>query len=195
MLPMTLEEIIKKMHETCPEDNEDSTWEECFKYCLMGAELGSGECMANTAFCYEYGNGVEEDQDKAVEWAQKGADAGNEVAMCHLARYYDSGNGVDADAKLAFKYFKMSAEKGYSQAIGTLGCFYAEGDVVEQDYKKAFECWKKAANNKLPLKSIKLIRFCHLPFLFLYPHLLHLPDRHIVVSVRIQLRHPYLFSY
>lgn len=75
---MTLEEIIKKMHETCPEDNEDSTWEECFKYCLMGAELGSGECMANTAFCYEYGNGVEEDQDKAVEWAQKGADAGND---------------------------------------------------------------------------------------------------------------------
>ena len=144
---MTLEEIIKKMHETCPEDNEDSTWEECFKYCLMGAELGSGECMANTAFCYEYGNGVEEDQDKAVEWAQKGADAGNAVAMCHLARYYDSGNGVDADAKLAFKYFKMSAEKGYSQAIGTLGCFYAEGDVVEQDYKKAFECWKKAADD------------------------------------------------
>ena len=142
---LSLKEIIEKMHKYSPEENpETGDWNKCFKYCLMGAELGDGDCMANAAFCYEYGNGVEEDGNKAVYWAKEALKVGNKEGICHLARYYEKGYSLPENFVLAKKYYKMAAEKGSGEAFGNLGNMYADGRGSNINFKKAFFYWEKA---------------------------------------------------
>lgn len=61
------------------------------------AEEGDAQAQYQWAMCYFDGNGVEQDEKKAVEWLEKAVAQGNGEARYALAICYESGMGVDPD--------------------------------------------------------------------------------------------------
>jgi len=66
----------------------------------------------NLAICYENGNGVEMDLEKAVQWYQKSAEGGDSSAQYNLAICYERGEGVEIDLEKAVQWYQKSAEAG-----------------------------------------------------------------------------------
>lgn len=64
------------------------------------AEAGDAESMFYLGWCYAYGNEVEQDYAKAMEWYLKAADLGISGAMCNVGWLYENGYGVEANAAL-----------------------------------------------------------------------------------------------
>src|SRR6185312_572564 len=61
------------------------------------AEQGHDSTQYNLGVCYEYGTGVEKDEQKAVELYKKAAEQGDAGAQCNLANGYYNGTGVEKD--------------------------------------------------------------------------------------------------
>ena len=105
----------------------------------------------NKALCsighmYRYGEGVEQDYTKALEWYNKAVNAGNASAMYSIGYMYDYGEGVEQDYSKALEWYNKAANAGNSAAMNNIGYMYEFSEGVEQDYTKALEWFKKAAN-------------------------------------------------
>ena len=105
----------------------------------------------NKALCsighiYRYGEGVEQDYTKALEWYNKAANAGNATAMYNIGYMYDYGEGVEQDYSKALEWYNKAANAGNSAAINNIGYMYEFSEGVEQDYSKALEWYNKAVN-------------------------------------------------
>ena len=73
---------------------------ECFQ---KAAEQGLAQAQCNLGVCYEEGQGVKKDEQKAVEWYQKAADQGDAQAQYNLGMCYKAGQGVNQDEQEAVK--------------------------------------------------------------------------------------------
>ena len=118
----------------------------------------------NKALCsighiYRYGEGVEQDYTKALEWYNKAANAGNDSAMYSIGYMYDYGEGVEQDYSKALEWYNKAVNAGnaaawYNKAVNAgnaaamnnIGRMYEFGKGVEQDYTKSLEWYNKAAN-------------------------------------------------
>ena len=105
----------------------------------------------NKALCsighiYRYGEGVEQDYTKSLEWYNKAANAGNDSAMYSIGYMYDYGEGVEQDYSKALEWYNKAANAGNSAAINNIGYMYEFSEGVEQDYSKALEWYNKAVN-------------------------------------------------
>jgi TPR repeat protein len=113
---------------------------------------------------YRWGNGLQQDQKKALYWFNKASEQGNAEASFLVAVYYDHGwGGVPEDKKMAKHYearsveqFTKAAEQGDADAQQSLGSAYGSPSFggVSKDkkkeaywYAKAFEQFTKAAEN------------------------------------------------
>ena len=94
---------------------------------------------------YEYGQGVEKDYTKAVEWYTKSAEQGDPVGQWRLGYCYAYGQGVEKDYTKAVEWYTKSAEQGNSIGQWRLGNCYILGHGVEKDYTKAVEWYTKSA--------------------------------------------------
>ena len=92
---------------------------------------------------YDKGNGVEEDDIKAVEWYRLSAEQGYYKGQHALGfRYWVP----DEDYKEAFKWISLASENPKAtKSFLSLGKFYEEGWSVDQNYKTAFKWYLKAA--------------------------------------------------
>lgn len=52
-------------------DVSEKTDEDAFELMLRSAELGYPQAMYNVGHCYQFGNGVDDDMHKAIEWYEK----------------------------------------------------------------------------------------------------------------------------
>ena len=114
------------------------------------AEATEGDAIAqfNLGLCYHNGDGVEKDDEKAVEWYTKAAEQGHPDAQYTLGMVYGypwSYEGVVQDFKKAVEWFALAAEQGHSEAQFILGLCYDMGNGVAQDFEKAVEWYTKAA--------------------------------------------------
>ena len=105
----------------------------------------------NKALCsighiYRYGEGVEQDYSKALEWYNKAVNAGNASAMYSIGYMYDYGEGVEQDYSKALEWYNKAANAGNSAAMNNIGYMYEFSEGVEQDYTKALEWYNKAVN-------------------------------------------------
>ncbi len=105
---------IEEMHSLASYHYEHGNYDLYFKFENQTAELGDIEGICNTARCYLYGIGVEEDVKEAAKlWSSLiGIKARNteeivmrEEALYGLAELYYSGNGVDKSYKKAIRLF------------------------------------------------------------------------------------------
>ena len=86
----------------------------------------------------EYGQGVEPDLTKAIEWYQKAADKGHALAQTNLAYFYLFGIGVTKDEKHAFELYQKAAKQNCAPALKSLAFMYIQGLGTNQDVPKAF---------------------------------------------------------
>ena len=108
------------------------------------AEAGHPFSCFNLGRCYELGNGVEKDPEKAYEWYRKAAVGGDVNAWLALAKMFDKGDYVDKDPKEAAMWLSRAADKGHPIAKIGMGQKYSRGDGVEKDPQKALEYFKEA---------------------------------------------------
>ena len=102
---------------------------------MIGATLGGAEAKYKLAKRYEYGDGVEQNIEKAMKWYRKAAKQGHAEAHFYLA---SNGEGTE--------WYRMAAENGHAGAQCYIGeCFYG-GEGVEQDYAEAAKWFQKAAD-------------------------------------------------
>jgi len=110
------------------------------------AEKGKAWAMCGLASRYQLGVGVEQSDQKAVEFYEMAAKRGEPVAQFNLGIFYDQGShGVTQSDKRAIEYYTLAADQGIADAQFNLGVSYYKGQGIETSYSKAREWWTKAA--------------------------------------------------
>ena len=73
---------------------------------------GYARAERDLGYMYEYGKGIEQDYEKAVQWYTKAAEKGYETAECNLGNMYEYGKGIEQDYEKAVQWYMKAAEKG-----------------------------------------------------------------------------------
>jgi len=103
-----------------------------FKEIQQGAEQGLPEAQYRLARSYMYGDGVDQNIDKAIQWFQKAIEQGHEKAKQSLDM-------------LMFDLCKHHAEQGNPDAQYELGLRYWDGIGIEQNREEADQWFRQAA--------------------------------------------------
>lgn len=70
---------------------------------------GDVRAQTDLAFLYAVGQGVPQDDGKAVKWYRMAAEAGHAPAQSSLASYYKTGRGVTRDDLAAHKWLNLAS--------------------------------------------------------------------------------------
>lgn len=112
---------------------------------IEAAESGDVEAQFNLAMSYSFGEGVEQNFEKAHSLFLKSASQGDKRAQYYLGVMYSNGHGTSTDFDKAFIWFSKSALQGDADAQCELGMMYLQGLGVKKNEKVAFENFFKAA--------------------------------------------------
>ena len=107
--------------------------EDAVKYYKMAIEQNDIEAMNNLAICYEYGQGVEKDEEEAFKLYKRAAEAGDDVAQNNLGNCYEKGTGTIADFSQSLIWRKKAAKNKNLAATRKLARIYFEGIDIEKD--------------------------------------------------------------
>lgn len=136
---------IKNITEGAPAGEEQMSDE--VRFYLEHAEKGNVQAEYNLGVCYEHGDGVKQDYEKAVYWYRRAADKGYDKAQMNLGVCYTNGYGVEKDEAEAVRLYHLAAAQGNMYAQFNLGVCYYQGLGVEVDISKFFEYMQMAADN------------------------------------------------
>lgn len=100
---------------------------------------------------YYKGDGITQDNQKAVAFLNKAKDKGEVFAYVNLATLYARGDAVAKDERKAAELLSYAADHGDSGGAFNLALAYAQGVGVQQDTDKAIFYLKKAAEGGLAL--------------------------------------------
>ena len=96
-------------------DNED--YKTAASIWIPLAKSGNVGAQTNLAVMYEEGEGVAQDNAKALFWYQKAAQQGDIDSQLLLAMSYCHGDGVAKDLNACAKWAKMAKDSGENVAI------------------------------------------------------------------------------
>ncbi len=115
-------------------------YEQAFAEFSYLADEGDATAAYYLGKMYANGEGVEKNDQKAIEYYQKAESAYNIDAAYELAEILlnDSADSEDEKFENGLKYLKRAAYAGQPNALFQLGEFYEKGNGVPQDYKNAF---------------------------------------------------------
>ncbi|MDB5248293.1 MAG: hypothetical protein JWQ40_2687 [Segetibacter sp.] len=102
--------VIAAMYDSAAFYTNEKDGESAFNWYMKIAEAGDAHGMWNVAFCYENGDGVEQNFDSAFEWYSKAADNGDADGMAAVAECYKKGQGVSQDPAKADEWQKKADE-------------------------------------------------------------------------------------
>ena len=107
---------------------------------------GNPDAQKMLGIMYDYGQGVEKDPNKALDWYIKAASQGQPGGVQYLigAKYF-RGDGTRQDYAEAAKWWEMAADGGQVEAQFNLGLMYYRGLGVKQDDGKAAELFRAAS--------------------------------------------------
>lgn len=99
---------------------------------------------------YSRGEGVLQDEEKAVAWWRKAAEQGLASAQNELGVALTDGRGVDEpDPVQAVAWYRRAAAQGLTVAEANLGLMYWNGLGVPQDDRQAIALFEEAAGKGL----------------------------------------------
>jgi len=128
---------------------DESKSKEYFKLALenLGPLATEGDCEAlcDLGSMFEYGEGVEKDHVKAVDYYLKAATKGYASAQCNLGYMYNNGRGVSLDRGSAIRYYTLASEQNHVRALYNLGYLFKYGYGVPQDYRQAVLYYRRSA--------------------------------------------------
>ena len=96
-----------------------------------GAEQGDEEALSAIGSLYFYGDGVEQDYLKALEYWEKAAEMGSGQAYYSLGFLYGAGLGVEKSLEKAKEYYLLAADHGDAMAWTVLGNMSYYGEAGE----------------------------------------------------------------
>src|SRR6266704_625671 len=111
------------------------------------ATQGDASAELERGVVYATGDGVPQDNVKAVGWFRKAATQGNATAQYNLGLMYAKGSGVLKDDVQAIAWFRKAAEQGELNAQFKLGVAYENGEGVPRDDVLAYANYAIAARN------------------------------------------------
>ncbi|RIB26459.1 kinase-like domain-containing protein [Gigaspora rosea] len=110
-----------------------------FTDCQKLADVNDPDGVYWLGYCYEYGIGIEKDENKAFIHYQKSADMKNSNGMYKVGYCYYIGIGVEKNNYKAFEHYKKSAEMNHLNGIFKTAICYYYGIGV--DDKFSFSEW------------------------------------------------------
>ncbi|RIB26462.1 hypothetical protein C2G38_2163301 [Gigaspora rosea] len=127
-----------------------------FTDCQKLADVNDPDGVCWLGYCYEYGIGIEKDENKAFIHYQKSADMKNPNGMYKVGYCYYLGIGVEKDNYKAFEHYKKSAEMNHLNGIFKTAICYYYGVGVETNEDKFLEWLDNELGN--PQSTIKTLR-------------------------------------
>ena len=139
-------ESIKAINTLGDVYEEQGEFRNAVLYYEKAVAAGSLEGYCNLGYCYQEGQGVVLNSQKAYDLYMVAADHGYVRGYMMVANCYINGIYVDESVAEALKWFTKAAEAGHPQAMYYVGAILEKGDDgVAPDPKKAKEWYKKAA--------------------------------------------------
>ena len=117
---------------------------------------GNLNSQVDLALLYLFGEGVDQDTEKAMSLIRDAADKGNRYGELWMGMCYKNAYGVETDYDEAFRWFKSSAQKGNVSAMGMLGEAYKYGQGTEENMAKAIDYYEQGAAGGDPLSQHEL---------------------------------------
>jgi TPR repeat protein len=109
------------------------------------SKRGYVSALNNLAVLYEIGDGVEINQQAAIDLLKRGAEQGHPLAMYNLGIHYRYGVGVRRDWSQAYELFAKSAETGFISSMVELGDALTRGRSVTNP-RRGVEWLQRAAD-------------------------------------------------
>ncbi len=133
-------------------------FDKAYKIFFELSESGDPYGTFGLGVMYQFGNGVEKDEKKAMEYYVEAANEDVVEAMHNIGYLYQHGKGVDVDLKEAIKWYGKAANLGYGVSQNDLAYLYEHGIGTPIDLDKAFDLYKKAAEQQIP-NSVVIVGF------------------------------------
>ena len=114
------------------------------KLLTMAAMVGDPFSMLHLGVCYEDGDCVSQDKQKAIELYQRAADMGDTNAMFNLAVWHENG-GVSKDKEKTIELYQRAADMGDTNAMFNLAVWHENGGV-SKDKEKTIELYQQASD-------------------------------------------------
>jgi hypothetical protein len=116
-----------------------------YELLLPLAEEGNAEAQKILGIMYDYGHGVEKDQERALEWYLRAASQGQVSVQYQVGAKYFRGEGTYRNYEEAAIWWERAANGGQVDAQFNLGLMYFRGLSVEPDNTRAAELFRLAA--------------------------------------------------
>ena len=114
----------------------------CYK---KAAEQGYAPAMGSLGYVLLEGEGVEQDEEKALKWLRKGSNMNDGYSQYLLGNLYVYGRaGLEEDYDEALKLYRKAIEKGETGPLNQLCRMYCLGLGVEVDDDEAIKWGMKA---------------------------------------------------
>ncbi len=108
-------------------------------------QLAINQSNVALGLLYMKGNGVVEDQEKAIEFFKYAADNGYAKAQFYIGQCYENGYGVDKDYEKALENYQLAADQNFAPALNQIGYLYYNGYGVDVDFSSAVYYQKLAS--------------------------------------------------
>ncbi|MCG7564479.1 tetratricopeptide repeat protein [Pseudoalteromonas sp. McH1-42] len=112
------------------------------------AQSGDAEAQNELGDAYYFGEGVEQNYERAAYWFGLSAEQGYADAQCNLGFMYEQGKSVTQDNEKAVEYYQLAAEQGNADGQYNLGVMYGQGKGAAQSNEKAIEYYQLAAEQE-----------------------------------------------
>ena len=109
------------------------------------SELGHLRAKGFLALLYAKGQGVPQDDARALDLWREAAEAGDVESMVDLHYAFKMGDGAAVDPVQATEWARRAAEAGHVESMSALGSAYFLGEGVPQDPGRAQEWLEKAS--------------------------------------------------
>lgn len=91
-----------------------------FNELMLRAKSGDLDAQYSIGTMYDVGEGIEENEEKAIEWYLKAASQGHAQAQYMMGMMYETSEHLSNDAHQSLEWFQKSAAQGNSDALGHL---------------------------------------------------------------------------
>ena len=139
-------EKIKRIYDIIKQGSFSFENEDFEDISVFEKEALSGNVEAETimGFCYRFGKGVEQDENKSVKWFKISAAHGDVCGIHYLGICYYMGQGVEQDRVKAFRLQMTAASQGHGGALYDMGSALYYGEGVDRNVDLAIDCLVKA---------------------------------------------------
>ncbi len=114
---------------------------------LSLANQNDAKACYNLGLMYQYGDGVAQNLDEAVNWFTKSAALNDKEAQYTLASMVFRREIQRISYAEAAQYYQQAATLGHIKSQLNLGMLYYRGDVIPQDLAAAYQWLNMAASN------------------------------------------------